>query len=88
MNSTIKAYLSQIGRKGGQKSRRSLPAHEARKMVKVREAKRAFKDFYAQCFWSFDENYKIKYSDISWIVEQLRKHGNRQAWDVAEKLCR
>lgn len=87
MKQMIKNYLSQIGRKGGLKSRRSLTSEEAKRMIKIREARRAFKDFYAQCFWSFDENYIVKQDDVSWVIEQLRKHGNRLAWHVADKLC-
>ena len=36
----VKAYLSAIGRKGGQKSRRKLTKAQARAMVKAREALR------------------------------------------------
>ncbi|MDA1277439.1 MAG: hypothetical protein O2960_25850 [Verrucomicrobia bacterium] len=38
--SPIKAYLSSIGRKGGQKSRRTLTQAQARAMVRARTAKR------------------------------------------------
>lgn len=37
----VKAYLSAIGRKGGQKSRRNLTKAQAREMVRARTAKRA-----------------------------------------------
>lgn len=37
----IKSYLSEIGRKGGQKSRRKLTKAQARAMVRARTAKRA-----------------------------------------------
>ena len=37
----IKSYLSAIGRKGGQKSRRKLTKAQARAMVAAREKKRA-----------------------------------------------
>lgn len=88
MNRSVSKYLSQIGQKGGKKSRRVLSSQFARSMVKVREARRAFKEFYTQCFWSFDENLKIQLSDVNWVAEQLRKNGNSHAWKVAEKLCR
>lgn len=35
------AYLAEIGRKGGKKSRRKLTPEQARAMVKAREKKRA-----------------------------------------------
>ncbi|MCP5464414.1 MAG: hypothetical protein H7A33_05245 [Deltaproteobacteria bacterium] len=88
MSDPVKKYLSQIGQKGGRKSKRCLSPKEARRMVKVREARRAFKNFYTECFWSFDEDYKVELKDLDWVVDQLRKNGNRKAWEVAEKLCR
>ena len=87
MDQSVKKYLAQIGRKGGKKSRRKLSSTSAKNMVKVREAKRAFQHFYTECFWSFDENYHITLQDISWVANQLRKNGNRKAWELAQKLC-
>ncbi|HMO18909.1 MAG TPA: hypothetical protein PKA63_12550 [Oligoflexia bacterium] len=88
MNRKVREYLSSIGQKGGRKSRRTLNTEEARKMVRVREARRAFRKFYAHCFWSFRKDMVIGIEDIPWLVEQLRKHGNRDAWEVADRLCR
>jgi hypothetical protein len=42
-NNLIKEYLSNIGRKGGQKSRGILTPEQARAMVIAREQKRALK---------------------------------------------
>ena len=88
MQQTIRDYLSEIGRRGGRKSKRTLDPVMAQTMVKVREARRAYKKFYAQCFWSYDPDLKISASDIDWVAQQLRKNGNWQAWEVAERLCR
>ena len=41
MSNAVKAYLAEIGRKGGQKSRRKLTKAQARAMVRARTAKRA-----------------------------------------------
>lgn len=87
-NSAVSAWLAEIGRRGGRKSRRILEPGDARAMVKVREARRAFKQFYSQCFWSFDPQTRISTSDLEWVARQLRTHGGREAWFVAEKLCR
>jgi general stress protein YciG len=38
---SVKRYLAEIGRKGGQKSRRKLTKAQARAMVRARTAKRA-----------------------------------------------
>jgi hypothetical protein len=84
----VRAYLAEIGRRGGRKSRRALDSETARAMVLVREARRAYRRFHARCFWSFDPGYSIGPSDVAWVVEQLRKHGGRDAWEVSRKLCR
>ena len=41
MQKSVKAYLAEIGRRGGRKSRRALDPETARAMVRVREARRA-----------------------------------------------
>lgn len=87
MNSEVREYLSEIGRRGGRRSRRVLDPDTARTMVNVREAKRAYKAFHTMCFWSFDPEFRVGVSDISWVAEQLRKNGNRQAWEVANRIC-
>jgi hypothetical protein len=84
----VRRYLAEIGRVGGSRSRRKLTKEQSREMLRVREARRAFKKFKALCFWSFDSNLKITTNDISWVVEMLMKNGNRESWEVAKKLCR
>ena len=88
MTTDVKTYLAEIGRRGGQKSRRTLTAAQARDMVAVREARRAFRDFQQRCFWWCDPAMRITSADVAWVEEQLRKHGGREAWLVAERLCR
>ena len=85
--SSVSAYLSEIGRKGGQKSRRCLTRQDARNMVRVREARKAFRAFYAQCFWFMREDMEVKLSDIPEIVRGLRLNGGRQGFLLAAKLC-
>lgn len=88
MDVQVKRYLSQIGKQGGHKSRRELAPSVARDMVRVREARRAYKKFYSSCFWSFSPDLIISIADVPWVIEQLRKNGNREAWEVASRLCR
>jgi len=88
MNSMAKAYLAEIGRRGGKASRRALDPNVAREMVRVREARRAYRRFHAACFWSYDPELRIGAGDVAWVAEQLRRHGGRDAWIVAAKLCR
>ena len=87
MNEEVQAYLAQIGRRGGQKSKRALSPEEARAMVRIREARRAFRRYYSRCFWSFDPNFVVTENDIEWVVDQLQKNGGWEEWQVAERLC-
>ncbi len=84
----IKEYLARIGRKGGAASRRPLSSEEARNMVRIREARRAFRDFHAQCFWYLRPDMKVTLEDLPEIVRGLRQHGGRQGFLRAAKLCR
>ena len=81
-------YLAEIGARGGRKSRRALDPETARTMVRVREARRAFRRFRSTCFWSYRPDLVISAADIQWVAEQLMKHGNREAWRIGAKLCR
>jgi len=86
VNRAIHAYLADIGRRGGRKSRRALDPETARAMVRVREARRAYRRFHAECFGSFEPAYRVGPSDVAWVAAQLRRHGGREARDVAQKL--
>ena len=88
MNSTLRSYLAEIGRRGGRKSRRALSPDEARRMVRVREARRAYRRFHAQCFWSYPPDLVIGVDDVPWVAEQLMRNGGDEAWAVGAKLCR
>lgn len=85
---SVKKYLAEIGSRGGRKSRRKLDPDTARTMVRVREARRAFRRFRVTCFWSYRPDLLITADDVEWVAEQLKKHGNREAWNVGAKLCR
>lgn len=85
---TVRAYFAKIGSRGGRRSKRVLSSEQSRDMLKVREAKRAFTRFKALCFWSYDPDLKITLADVKWVAETLKKHGNREAWEVAQRLCR
>jgi len=88
MEDVVRQYLCAIGQRGGRKSRRQLSAEQARQMVRVREARRAYRAFHARCFWSYAPDYRVTAADIPWVVDQLRRHGGRREWLAAEKLCR
>ena len=86
--SAIRDYLARIGSAGGRKSRRILDPADARRMVKVREARRAFARFRTRCFWSYRQDLVIGADEVVWVAEQLMKSGNREAWRIGAKLCR
>jgi hypothetical protein len=88
MDQNIREYLAEIGRRGGRASRRTLNPEQARAMVRVREARRAYRRFHAQCFWSYAPDLRITGADVPWVLEQLRRHGGRAAWNEAARLCR
>jgi hypothetical protein len=86
--SSVTKYLSQIGSRGGRRSRRTLDPETARAMVRVREARKAFKRYRTRCFWSYRPDLVITSADVPWVAEQLMRHGNREAWIAGSKLCR
>jgi hypothetical protein len=88
MKRDVRRYLSRIGRRGGLRSRRRLDSETARRMVQLREARRAYRLYHTRCFWSFDPGYTVGFDDIDWVAEQLMKNGDRAAWEKGVKLCR
>jgi hypothetical protein len=84
----VRKYLSSIGRRGGQKSRRRLTPETAREMVRLREARRAFRRFHTQCFWSTDPGYRVTLNDIPWVADRVMTYGGRDGWEMGTRLCR
>ena len=85
---SIRDYLAEIGRRGGLRSRRRLSSECARDMVRVREARRAFRLYHAQCFWHLRKDLTITKDDVPAVVDGLRKHGGRKGFLLASRLCR
>jgi hypothetical protein len=50
-------------------------------------ARKAFKEFYAQCFWSYREDLEITEEKIPFIVRGLREYGGLGGYRVAAELC-
>jgi len=88
MDRHVTEYLQSIGRRGGRASKRVLLPEVARAMVKLREARRAFRRFHTQCFWSCAPGYVVTSEDILWVARQLMEHGGREGWKLGAKLCR
>jgi len=82
----VKAYLREIGAKGGRKSRRKLDPAQARRMVAIREARRAFRVYKTQCFWSFNPDWKIHEDQVPLIIQTLRTEGDAKTHAIAKRL--
>jgi hypothetical protein len=57
-------------------------------MVKVREARRIFRQFHSSCFWSSDPAYTVTLADVPWVAKQVMTYGGRRGWEVGARLCR
>jgi hypothetical protein len=55
---------------------------------RVELARQAFKEFYAQCFWSYCEDAEITEEKIPFVIRGLREHGGLAGYRTAAKLCR
>jgi len=84
----VRRYLAEIGRRGGRRSRRTLDPDTARQMVRLREARRAFRRFHAACFWSSPPDYLLTPADIPWVARRLMTFGGREGWRLGARLCR
>ena len=51
-------------------------------------ARKAFKEFYAQCFWSYREDAEITEEDIPWVLRELRLNGGHRGYRVVGEICR
>jgi len=50
-------------------------------------ARKAFREFYAQCFWSYREDAEITEDKIAFVIRGLREHGGLAGYRVAAELC-
>ncbi len=84
--SKVSKYLAAIGRRGGLKSRRTLDPETARQMVRLREARRAFRRFHDECFPSFPADRILAKDDIPWVAERLIGYGQDNARQTGARL--
>ena len=50
-------------------------------------ARRAFKEFYAQCFWSYRDDLDITEEFIPFVIRGLCEHGGMAGYRMAARLC-
>lgn len=63
-------------------------SEKAERERRVQLARQVFREFFAQCFWSWNENAEITEETIPLIVEGLRHHGGHRGYRIAAELCR
>jgi hypothetical protein len=67
----------------------TLPASDAAaRQRRLELARKAFKEFYAQCFWSYREDVEITEEDIPWVLRELRHNGGHRGYRVVGEICR
>ncbi len=66
----------------------SPPADEAARQRRLALAQQAYRDFFAQCFWSSDPEHQVQESDLPWIMRNLRENGGHRGYRIVAELCR
>ena len=56
-------------------------------MVRIREARRALREFHAQCFWYLRRDMTVTLDDLPEIIRGLRRDGGRRGLVVAARLA-
>ena len=51
-------------------------------------AQKAFELYYSRCFWFMDRSLRVTEDLLPRIVDGLRRHGDRRAFQIATELCR
>jgi hypothetical protein len=65
-----------------------LPASDtAARQRRLELARTAFREFYAQCFWSYREDAEITEDKIPFVIRGLRENGGLAGYRIAAKLC-
>jgi len=60
---------------------------EEQRARRLELARKAFRDFKAQCFW-FASDMEITERDVPFVVKHLRIHGGHKGYRIAADLCR
>ena len=66
----------------------SSEADAAARQRRLELARRAFREFYAQCFWSYRPDTEMTEEKIPFVIRGLREHGGLAGYRVAAELCR
>ena len=63
------------------------PADEMARQRRLALAQQAYRDFFAQCFWSYREDAEITEDKIPFVIRGLREHGGHAGYRIAARLC-
>lgn len=61
---------------------------ESKRIRRVELARKAFKEYYPRCFWSYREDFVITEEFIPFVIRGLRQNGGMAGYRVASELCR
>ncbi len=64
------------------------PVEQANRERRLELAREAFKEFYAQCFWSYRRDLEITEKDIPFVIRELRANGGHSGYRRVAQLCR
>ena len=65
----------------------STVSKAAARQRRLELARKAFKEFYAQCFWSYRQDTEITEEKIPFVIRGLREHGGLAGYQIAAELC-
>lgn len=66
----------------------NAPLTDEARQRRVELAQQAYRDFFAQCFWSYREDAEITEEKIPFVIGALRENGGHAGYRIAAQLCR
>lgn len=69
-------------------ARTSTAEDDAARQRRLALAQQAYRDFFAECFWSSDPGHRVEERDLPWIIRNLREHGGHRGYRIVAELCR
>ena len=70
------------------KTTQPSPADESARQRGIALAQKAYRDFFAQCFWSSNPDHVVTEDDLPWIMRNLRENGGHRGYRIVAELCR
>ncbi|MBN8247896.1 MAG: hypothetical protein J0L84_10680 [Verrucomicrobia bacterium] len=65
-----------------------IPVDDAARHRRLALAQQAYRDFFAQCFWSCRDDLAITEDRIPFVIQGLRENGGHAGYRIAAELCR